>query len=213
MYANTSKCIFGAEEIPFLGCFIGKSGLRAYPAKVKAIVDWTIPKNRKDLRKWLGLANYLHKYSENYADMARPFVDLLKNDTDWRWDNTHANAFRAKDILLHTPILALPNSEYCFIVFCNASDFSIAAPCYKQMSQAASALSHLNLVSGKMLKRTIQFMTKRYLLSVRHSSNLEFICLAPSHSSSTRIMLHYERQHSRPTSLREWLDGFPSLWK
>ena len=48
---------FGAEEIPFLGCFIGKRGLRAYPAKVKAIVDWLIPKNQKDLRKWLGLAN------------------------------------------------------------------------------------------------------------------------------------------------------------
>ena len=88
------QCISGAEEIPFLGCFIGKRGLRANSAKVIAIVNWTIPKNRKDLRKWLGLANNLHKYSENYADMARPFVDLLKKDTDWRWDNTHGDAFR-----------------------------------------------------------------------------------------------------------------------
>ena len=47
LYANASKCIFGAEEIPFLGCFIGKRSLRADPAKVKAIVDWTIPKNKK----------------------------------------------------------------------------------------------------------------------------------------------------------------------
>ena len=37
--------------------FIGKHGLRADPAKFKAIVDWPIPKNQKDLRKWLGLAN------------------------------------------------------------------------------------------------------------------------------------------------------------
>ena len=85
---------FGAEEIPFLGCFIGKCGLKADPAKVKAIVDWPIPKNQKDLRKWLGLANYLHKYSENYADMAQPSTDLLKKDTDRRWDNTHTDAFR-----------------------------------------------------------------------------------------------------------------------
>ena len=63
LYANASKCIFGAEEIPFLGCFIGKRGLREDPAKIKATVDWPIPKNQKDLRKWLGLANYLHKYS------------------------------------------------------------------------------------------------------------------------------------------------------
>ena len=63
-YANASKCIFDAEEIPFLGCFISKRGLRADTAKVKAIVDWSIPKNQKDLRMWLGLANYLHKHSE-----------------------------------------------------------------------------------------------------------------------------------------------------
>ena len=49
LYANASKCIFGVEEIPFLGFFIGKRGLRADPAKVKAIVDWPIPKNQKGL--------------------------------------------------------------------------------------------------------------------------------------------------------------------
>ena len=47
LYANASKCIFGVEEIPFLGCFTGKRGLRADPAKVKDIVDWPIPKNKK----------------------------------------------------------------------------------------------------------------------------------------------------------------------
>ena len=73
LYANASKCIFGAKEIPFLGCFIGKRGLRANPAKVKAVVDWPILKNQEDLRKWLDLANYLHKYS-----MTRPLTDLLK---------------------------------------------------------------------------------------------------------------------------------------
>ncbi|KAG2760893.1 hypothetical protein PC116_g23122 [Phytophthora cactorum] len=80
LYANLDKCVFGAEEISILGCFIGKRGLRADPAKVKAIVEWPVPKNQNDLRKWLGLANYLHKYSANYAEMARPLSNLLKKD-------------------------------------------------------------------------------------------------------------------------------------
>ena len=84
----------GAEEIPFLGCFIGKRGARADPAKVKAIVDWSIPKNQKESRNCLGLANYLHRYSENHADMARPLTDLLTKDADWRWDNTMLKHFR-----------------------------------------------------------------------------------------------------------------------
>ena len=80
LYANIDKCVCGEEEIPFLGCFIGKRGLRADPAKVKAIVDWPVPQNQKDLRKWLGLANYLPKYSHNYADVARSLSNLLKKD-------------------------------------------------------------------------------------------------------------------------------------
>ncbi|CAH0513675.1 unnamed protein product [Peronospora belbahrii] len=68
LYANIDKCIFGAEEIRFLECFIGKRGIRTDPVKVKAIVDWLVPRNQKDLRKWLGLANYLHKHSHNYAE-------------------------------------------------------------------------------------------------------------------------------------------------
>ena len=126
LYANASKCIFGADEIPFLGCFIGKRGLRADPAKVKAIVDWPVPKNQKDLRKWLGLANYLHKYSENYADMARPLSTLLKKDVEWCWTSIEDEAFKAvKESLLHAPILALPDSDRPFSVVCDASDFAI----------------------------------------------------------------------------------------
>ncbi|KAG3108218.1 hypothetical protein PI124_g12452 [Phytophthora idaei] len=51
LYGNLAKCVIGAEEIPSLGCFIGKRGLRADPAKVKAIVEWPVPKNQKGLRK------------------------------------------------------------------------------------------------------------------------------------------------------------------
>ena len=39
LYVNAFTCIFGAEEIYFLRCFIGTRGLRANPAKVNAIVD------------------------------------------------------------------------------------------------------------------------------------------------------------------------------
>ncbi|GMF37997.1 unnamed protein product [Phytophthora fragariaefolia] len=126
LYANVEKCIFGAEETPFLECFVRKRGLRADPAKVKAIVEWPVSRNQKDLRKWLGLANYLHKYSKNYAEMARPLSKLLKKDAEWRWNAEHQDAFEViKDSLLHAPILALPDPDRPFSVVCDASDFAI----------------------------------------------------------------------------------------
>ncbi|KAI9998225.1 hypothetical protein PInf_002568 [Phytophthora infestans] len=53
-----------------LRCFIGVD-----PAKVKAIVNGPVPKNKKDLP----LTNYVRQYSANYAKMARPLPDLLRS--------------------------------------------------------------------------------------------------------------------------------------
>jgi hypothetical protein len=82
LYVNLKKCIFGAEEIPVLGCYVGKHGVRVDAEKVRAVCDWPIPTSVKDMRKFLGLANYLHKYSKNYADIVRPLSDLLKKDAE-----------------------------------------------------------------------------------------------------------------------------------
>ncbi|KAE9214239.1 hypothetical protein PF004_g15106 [Phytophthora fragariae] len=121
LYANINKCIFGAEEIPFLGCFLGKDGVREDPEKVCAIAQWQV-----DLRKWLDLANYLHKYSANYAEMARPLTNLLKKDVVWSWTSEAQQAFEAiKSSLQSAPILALPNEERPFSMVCDASDFAI----------------------------------------------------------------------------------------
>ena len=54
-YANLKKCIFCADEIPVLGCFVGANGVRPDPEKIKSISEWPVPTCVKDLRKWLGL--------------------------------------------------------------------------------------------------------------------------------------------------------------
>lgn len=126
LYANIRKCIFGAEEIPVLGCYVGKHGVRVDPEKVKAIVEWPIPQSVKDLRKWLGLANYLHKYTKNYADIVRPLSSLLRKDAVWEWTAKCARAFEdVKKSLTEAPILALADQDKPFSVVCDASDFAI----------------------------------------------------------------------------------------
>ncbi|KAF1319909.1 Pol protein, partial [Globisporangium splendens] len=120
------KCIFFAPEIPVLGCFVGKNGVRADPEKVKAIDDWPIPQNVKQLRQWLGLANYLHKYTRNYAALVQPLTSLLKKDNEWEWSEEHQAAFaEVKKSLREAPVLALADHEKPFHVVCDASDYAI----------------------------------------------------------------------------------------
>ncbi|KAF1327429.1 reverse transcriptase, partial [Globisporangium splendens] len=126
LYANLKKCIFFAPEIPVLGCFVGKHGVRVDPEKVKAIDDWPVPQNVKQLRQWLGLANYLHKYTRNYAALVQPLTQLLKKDIEWEWSSDHQMAFaEVKRSLREAPVLAIANHDKPFHVVCDASDYAI----------------------------------------------------------------------------------------
>ncbi|KAG3071164.1 hypothetical protein PI125_g22813 [Phytophthora idaei] len=82
LYANLKKCIFGASEIPILGCLVGKNCVRPDPEKVRVISEWPTLYNVKELRQFLGLATYLCKYVGNYAGKIRPLSQLLKKEAE-----------------------------------------------------------------------------------------------------------------------------------
>ncbi|POM64542.1 Reverse transcriptase [Phytophthora palmivora] len=126
LYANIDKCVFAAEEITALGCFVSRVGVRSDPGKVKVIAACPTTRSQKGLRTWLGLAYYLHKYSTEYAELARPLLNLLKKDADWVGEQQHQDAFDSiKAGLQHAPVLVLPDENKSFSVVCDTSDYEI----------------------------------------------------------------------------------------
>ena len=83
LYANLKKCIFAASEISLLGCIVGKHCVLPDPEKIKAITYWPVPVDVKGLRKFLGLAAYLHKNSRNYAEMTVHLSRLSRKSEKW----------------------------------------------------------------------------------------------------------------------------------
>jgi len=66
LVVNKKKCSFGRGSIEYLGHVISGQGVAAEPAKIKAMVEWPIPKDVKGLRGFLGKINsngmILHKW-------------------------------------------------------------------------------------------------------------------------------------------------------
>ncbi|KAE8890426.1 hypothetical protein PF005_g23684 [Phytophthora fragariae] len=115
LYANLKKCVFCAPGIPVLGCYVSKSGVRADPEKISSICSWPTPKNQTELRQWLGLANYLHMYTKDYAGLIQPIASLLKKDVAWNWRREHQDAFvTVKKSLASAPVLMLPRHVKTF---------------------------------------------------------------------------------------------------
>ena len=51
------------------------------------------PKTETDLKSFLGMVNYLGRYTPALAELQLPLNRLYKKDTAWRWDPEHQKAF------------------------------------------------------------------------------------------------------------------------
>ncbi|KAE9349451.1 hypothetical protein PR003_g5887 [Phytophthora rubi] len=135
LYANLKKCVFCAPEILVLGCYVSKSGVRADPEMISSICSWPTPKNQTELRQGLGLANYLRKYTKDYAGLIQPMSSLLKKDVTWNWRPEHQDAFDAvKKSLAFAPVLT-DLSTWCATQVTSPSD----APSCSLMLRAVGA--------------------------------------------------------------------------
>ena len=63
-----------------MGYVVSKDGLKADPAKYKAIQEWPQPTNLEELQFFLGIANYYSKFVPSFVKMAAPLYELLCKD-------------------------------------------------------------------------------------------------------------------------------------
>ena len=63
---------------------IGPDGIKMEKEKVDGILSWPEPRNIKDVRKFLGLANYYRRFIKNFAQVARPMNMLTRKDVKWQ---------------------------------------------------------------------------------------------------------------------------------
>ena len=68
LYAKTSKCLFGVKEVEYLDHIVPHEGVKVDRNKIKAMMDWSIPKTLKNLRGFLGLTSYYRKFVWNLEE-------------------------------------------------------------------------------------------------------------------------------------------------
>jgi hypothetical protein len=103
---NPNKLILRAKEIKYMGNIITPDGLKPDPDKVKAIVEIPKPESKEDLRRFLGMANYLSQFIPNMSQVTAPLRDLLRREIQWMWGSEHDKALsELKKSLTSTPLL------------------------------------------------------------------------------------------------------------
>jgi hypothetical protein len=80
LYAKFSNCAFWLEEIQFLGHILSAKGIAVDPSKVKDILEWKSPTSMHQVRSFLGLAGYYHRFIPDFSKIVKPITKLLTND-------------------------------------------------------------------------------------------------------------------------------------
>ncbi|GJY00858.1 reverse transcriptase domain-containing protein [Tanacetum coccineum] len=128
LYAKFSKCDFWISIVQFLGHVIDSQGIHVDPAKIEAVKNWASPTTPTEVRQFLGLAGYYRRFIKDFSKIAKSLTELTQKNKKYIWGEDQESAFQLlKQKLCEAPILALPEGNNDFVVYCDASHQGLGA--------------------------------------------------------------------------------------
>ena len=105
-----SKTELFRREVEFLGFHVSGDGWAPTESKIAAVVEWPAPETVKQLRSFLGMANFFRSFIPCFSEMVAPLTDLLKDSGPQartiRWSVECETAFNLlKTTLTSAPVL------------------------------------------------------------------------------------------------------------
>ncbi|XP_028656990.1 uncharacterized protein K02A2.6-like [Erpetoichthys calabaricus] len=126
--ANKSKCQFFRDSLEYCGHIIDKNGLHQSPDKIDAVLKAPQPENVTQLRSFLGLINYYHRFLPNLSTVLHPLNCLLRKGNKWEWSQDCEQAFNtAKQLITSDEVLTHFNPKLPLRLACDASPYGIGA--------------------------------------------------------------------------------------
>ena len=86
LFAKFRKCDFFKDRIQYLGYAVSKDGVSVNTNKIKSIMEWHVPKNITDIRSFIGITDYFHKFIEGFFKIAYPISSLQKKGNKFDWN-------------------------------------------------------------------------------------------------------------------------------
>ena len=108
---------------------MSENGIAVDPEKTKAVQNWPVPKNVKEVRSFTGLCSYMRRFIAGFSSVCKHLHLLTLKEHRFEWNEECQVAFETlKTALTTTPILGFPQeSQGEFILDCDASNNALGA--------------------------------------------------------------------------------------
>ena len=90
--------------------------------KIKAILEWPVPKDVADIRSFMGLIGYYRRFIQGFSKIAYPITSLQRKGVKFVWSVKCQEGFESLKILLTmAPILNVADPYKDYTVCTDAS--------------------------------------------------------------------------------------------
>ena len=111
--AAPDKTKFFLRKVKLLGHVISKGTLSPITSRIADIQNLKTPESKTDVLSVLGAMGFYANYVINYHIDAKPLYDLVKNETNFEWLDSHQQVFdKLKAKFAHDISVAIPNPKY-----------------------------------------------------------------------------------------------------
>lgn len=165
---NMKKSLFCRSELKYLGYVIDRFGLRTDPSKVEVIMNFPVPRDAKELKRYLGLCGWYRRFINNFSQVARPLTRLTSKKVKYEWSPEANEAFNTlKSALISAPILKCPDFSQPFYIHADASSYAVGGV----LTQRVDGVDHpIAYCSRTLSAQEVNYTaTERELLSVLHA--------------------------------------------
>ena len=119
------KCNFLKKHIQYLEHIVSGKGIMPMPEKLECIRGMPPPKTPKEVKQFLGLIGYYHKFVPRFSDLARPLNVLTRKNVSFEWTPICQESFELlKTSLMTEPILTYPDPNFPYVLFTDASKYA-----------------------------------------------------------------------------------------
>lgn len=131
-YLGCSKSEWFARSMLSLGAVISDNGINVDPAKWEKIRGWPVPRNCKDILRFLGTVNWMRDHLPDLATLAHPLTRLTGSTVPWNWTKAEEEAFDAVKALVPRTLQVIDwakveSGEHRLFVFTDVSLEEIGA--------------------------------------------------------------------------------------
>lgn len=132
------------SSIVFLGHEISGSGYKPANRNIEAIEKMPRPTNTKQVKCFLGMANFFRKFVNGFAKIASPLYEITREKVPFHWGSEQEASFRAiKGLLSKKPILGFPQDKE-FILYTDGSQQAVGGALLQENNNSLCAIGYFS---------------------------------------------------------------------